>query len=194
MKVLSQIPLFPLSMALYPGVTLPLRIFEQRYLRLVSEVLKSDSGFGIALIRSGAEVGHASVWPLGLYVHIVDWSQGEEGLLHVEVQGQRRFRIHDVGRAADNLQTAEVEWLPQPPPQPVPAECDGLLAVLDELKERATMLPLKFAPVDSADALSWQLAQLLPLDDKVRVELLGTEDPLARLASIAASLDRWAHE
>jgi len=180
--------------ALFPGVTLPLRIFEQRYLRLVSETLKADSGFGVALIRSGGEVGRASVWPLGVYVQIVDWSQGEEGLLHVQVHGQRRFRILATSLTDDQLQMADVEWLPEPEARPVPAECDGLLSVLDELKEHATMLPLKFAPVDSADALSWQLAQLLPLEDKVRVELLGTGDPLARLATIAASLDRWAHE
>lgn len=194
MTVLPQIPLFPLRVALFPGVTLPLRIFEQRYLRLISDSLKSDSGFGVVLIREGGEVGRASVWPVGVYVRIVDWSQGEEGLLHVEVAGDRRFRIVSSSRSEDNLLLGEVEWLPQPEPKPVPAECDGLLAVLDELKEHATMLSLHFAPVDSADALSWQLAQLLPLEDKVRVELLAMEDPLARLASIANSLDRWASE
>lgn len=191
---MPQIPLFPLSVALYPGVTLPLRIFEQRYLHLVSETLKADSGFGVVLIRSGGEVGRASVWPLGVYVKIVDWSQGEEGLLHVLVSGQRRFRVVGTSRAEDGLLLGEVEWLPEAEPQPIPSECDGLLAVLEELKQHASMLSLKFAPVDSADALSWQLAQLLPLDDKVRVELLAIEDPLVRLADIAASLDRWARE
>lgn len=191
---MPQIPLFPLSLALFPGVTLPLRIFEQRYLRLVSESLKTDSGFGVALIREGGEVGRASVWPLGLHVKIVDWSQGEEGLLHVQVRGGRRFRITDSHPDGDGLLLADIEWLPEPDPQPVPQECDGLLAVLDELKEHATMLPLKFAPVDSADALSWQLAQLLPLEDRVRVELLSIEDPLVRLADIASNLDEWAKE
>lgn len=191
---MPEIPLFPLSVALYPGVTLPLRIFEQRYLRLVSESLKADTGFGVALIREGGEVGRASVWPLGLHVNIVDWSQGEEGLLHVQVEGDRRFRIAGTSRADDGLLLGDVEWLPEPDPQPVPEECDGLLAVLDELKEHAAGLPLGFAPVDSADALSWQLAQLLPLEDKARVELLAIDDPLVRLAEIAASLDEWAKE
>ncbi|MFC6632779.1 LON peptidase substrate-binding domain-containing protein [Microbulbifer taiwanensis] len=191
---MPQIPLFPLNVALYPGVTLPLRIFEQRYLHLVSETLKADSGFGVALIRSGGEVGRASVWPLGVYVNIVDWSQGEEGLLHVQVTGQRRFRITSTSHAEDGLLLGDIVWLPQEAPKPIPAECDGLLAVLDELKQHASMLTLKFDPVDSADALSWQLAQLLPLDDKVRVELLAIEDPLVRLADIASNLDRWARE
>jgi len=191
---LQQIPLFPLNMALYPGVTLPLRIFEQRYLHLVSESLKSDSGFGVVLIRSGGEVGHASVWPLGVYVRIVDWSQGEGGLLNVQVVGRRRFRITGTERADDGLLLGEVEWLPNDAPKPIPVDCDGLMAVLDELKERAEMLSLKFDSVDSADALSWQLAQLLPLEDKARVELLAVEDPLVRLASIAENLDRWTRE
>ncbi|MDP5210533.1 LON peptidase substrate-binding domain-containing protein [Microbulbifer sp. 2205BS26-8] len=191
---LQQIPLFPLSVALYPGVTLPLRIFEQRYLHLVSEALKTDSGFGVVLIRSGGEVGHASVWPLGVYVHIVDWGQGEEGLLHIQVVGRRRFRITRTDRAEDDLLLGNVEWLPEEAPKPIPADSDGLLAVLNELKERAKILSLKFDQVDSADALSWQLAQLLPLEDKVRVELLALEDPLARLANIADNLDRWTQQ
>ncbi|MGL6161344.1 LON peptidase substrate-binding domain-containing protein [Microbulbifer sp.] len=192
---MPQIPLFPLGMALFPGVTLPLRIFEQRYLRLVTETLKTDSGFGVALIREGKEVGRASVWPVGLTVQIVDWSQGEEGLLHIQVRGQRRFRILETHRAEDGLLIGdEVEWLPDEPARPVPVNCDGLLEVLRELKQHAAMLSLQFAPVDSADALSWQLAQLLPLEDRVRVELLATSDPLERLATIAASLDRWSRE
>ncbi|MEW5250134.1 LON peptidase substrate-binding domain-containing protein [Microbulbifer sp. TYP-18] len=191
---MRQIPLFPLRVALFPGVTLPLRIFEQRYLRLVSESLRSEEGFGVVLIRDGSEVGRASVWPVGLQVHIVDWSQGAEGLLHVDVAGGRRFRIVSTTLADDDLLMAEVEWLPDTGVKPVPAECDGLLAVLKELKSHASMMSLHFAPVDSADALSWQLAQLLPLDDAVRVELLATQDPLVRLAHIADNLDRWASQ
>ncbi|AMX01901.1 LON peptidase substrate-binding domain-containing protein [Microbulbifer thermotolerans] len=191
---MPQIPLFPLHLTLFPGVALPLRIFEQRYLRLVSETLKSDRGFGVVPIRSGGEVGRADVWPYGLYVRIVDWSQGEEGLLHIQVAGQQRFRIRSTDWAEDGLLLGNVEWLPQAESKPVPEECDGLLSVLDELKQHAAMLPLRFGPVDSADALSWQLAQLLPLEDRVRVELLATDDPLARLADIAANLDRWAKE
>lgn len=191
---MPQIPLFPLSVPLFPGVTLPLRIFEQRYLRLVSESLKAERGFGVALIRSGREVGRAKVWPLGLYVQIVDWNQGEGGLLHIQVRGEKRFRVLDTRFAEDGLMFADVEWLPENPPQPVPDECDGLLSVLGELKQHAAVLPLQFAPVDSADALSWQLAQLLPLDGAARVDLLATGDPLERLAKIAANLERWAKE
>ena len=191
---LSLIPLFPLNMALFPGVTLPLRIFEQRYLRLVTESLKSETGFGVALIRNGKEVGPAEVWPLGLYVRIVDWSQGEEGLLHVDVLGHSRFRILNTSVEEDGLRMAEVEWLEDETVHPIPENCDGLLAVLNELKQHAAMLALKFDPVDSAEALSWQLAQLLPLEDAARVELLASQDPLERLANIASNLDRWAHE
>ncbi len=191
---MSLIPLFPLHMALFPGVTLPLRIFEQRYLRLVTESLKNDTGFGVALIRSGREVGPADVWPLGLYVRIVDWSQGEEGLLHIEVAGESRFRILETYAEDDGLLMADVEWLPDEESHPVPDSCDGLLAVLNELKQHTAVLALKFAPVESAEALSWQLAQLLPLDDAVRLELLASQDPLERLAHIAANLDQWARQ
>lgn len=181
-------------MALFPGVTLPLRVFEQRYLRLVSESLKADTGFGVALIRSGSEVGAAEVWPLGLYVRIVDWSQGAEGLLHIDVAGRSRFRVLETFAEEDGLLMAEVEWLPDEESHPVPESFDGLLAVLNELKQHTATLALKFEPVETAEALSWQLAQLLPLEDAARVELLASHGPLERLANIAANLDLWAKQ
>lgn len=190
---MTRIPLFPLRTALFPGVTLPLRIFEQRYLRLVSESMRAGEGFGIALIRSGREVGGAAdVWPYGLLVEIVDWSQGEGGLLNIAVSGHRRFRILQTEPEEDGLLYAEVEWLPPEQIEPVPEDCDGLVALLEELKTHAAMMHLGFEPVESANALSWQLAQLLPLDDAEREDLLAMATPLERIARIAESVKRWA--
>ena len=52
-----RIPLFPLRTVLFPQGLLPLRIFERRYLDMIRRVLREDSGFGVVLIRTGAEVG-----------------------------------------------------------------------------------------------------------------------------------------
>ena len=54
---MQNIPLFPLHTVLYPHGRMPLQIFEPRYLDLVSECMKTDTGFGVCLIKQGAETG-----------------------------------------------------------------------------------------------------------------------------------------
>ena len=54
-----EVPLFPLHTVLFPGGPLPLRIFEPRYVDMVSRCMKDDVPFGVVLIREGAEVGPA---------------------------------------------------------------------------------------------------------------------------------------
>ena len=53
---MSELPLFPLSAVLLPFGRMPLQIFEQRYLDLVRDCMKTDTGFGVVWIRRGAEV------------------------------------------------------------------------------------------------------------------------------------------
>ena len=57
---MQNIPLFPLHTVLYPDGQLPLRIFEPRYVDMVSKCLKNNMGFGVCLIKQGAETGPAA--------------------------------------------------------------------------------------------------------------------------------------
>ncbi len=56
-----ELPLFPLNSVLFPGTTLPLHIFEERYKLMIGRCLESDSPFGVLLIRSGNELGQVAV-------------------------------------------------------------------------------------------------------------------------------------
>ena len=60
-----QVPLFPLSTVLYPGGPLPLRIFEARYLDMISDCMKNEQCFGVVLIRDGSESGPATTYDVG---------------------------------------------------------------------------------------------------------------------------------
>ena len=52
-----DLPLFPLNVVLYPGMSLPLRVFEERYKQMMNRCLEGDMTFGVVLIKSGKEVG-----------------------------------------------------------------------------------------------------------------------------------------
>src|SRR3569623_49234 len=107
-----HLPLFPLNSVLFPGGVLPLRIFEPRYMEMVSVCMKEQSGFGVSLILSGKEVGEAATtYEVGTLVNIIDWDQRDDGLLGITVQGQQRFRIHATNVRSSQLVMAEVELL-----------------------------------------------------------------------------------
>src|SRR3990170_4151073 len=96
-----ELPLFPLNSVLFPGATLPLHIFEERYKLMIGRCLQSGSPFGVLLIRSGNEVGEASEpFEVGTTARIVRVQHLDEG----------RFRLLKKLRDTPYL-VAEVEPL-----------------------------------------------------------------------------------
>jgi len=176
----AEIPIFPLNTVLFPGGALPLRIFETRYIDMVSSCLKADAGFGVCLIKEGAETGKAKVHTVGTLAEIGDWSRGEDGLLHILARGTRRFRVGRVHAQADGLNLGEVEMLPEDPLLPVPAERRQLPEILRQV---LTQMEAEQSQLDYADAawVSNRLAEVLPISLPQRQYLLEVGDPLKRL-------------
>lgn len=109
-------PLFPLGLVLYPGVVLPLHIFEDRYRRLVRELLDMPDGarrFGVIAIKAGREVGEHGVTALheiGCTAELRYAESYENGQFDIIATGIERFRLLEVDDA--ELMRAEVELLP----------------------------------------------------------------------------------
>jgi Lon protease-like protein len=113
---MSELPLFPLGMVLFPGVVLPLHIFEHRYRRLVRELLEIDDGsrlFGVVAIKAGHEVGghdSTALHAVGCTAELRYAEAYEDGRFDIIAAGMTRFRLVDV--AATEPLRAEVELLP----------------------------------------------------------------------------------
>ena len=179
----QSLPLFPLPTVLVPGAALGLRVFEPRYLDLVRECSRNQSGFGICLLVDDGSGEAAAAAAFGTEAVIEDFDTGDDGLLTITVRGQRRFRA-DTVRVRDNgLQVASVEWLEADTVEPLRPE-HGLLAMLlrglleqvggehaDSLDQRA----------DDAAWVGWRLTEMLPLSDTHRQQLLQEDDPHVRL-------------
>ena len=109
---MQTVPLFPLHTVLYPDGQLPLRIFEPRYVDMVSECLKTNSGFGVCLIKQGAETGSAATcFNIGTYAEIIDFSGQINGLLTITIQGKRRLRVLQTAVRSNNLLTGNIDWI-----------------------------------------------------------------------------------
>lgn len=89
-----ELPLFPLRTVLFPGMELPLRIFEDRYRAMVSELLDSGGEFGVLLIREGEEVGGGAVpREVGTTARIEECEETGGGRFRLTARGMRRFRL-----------------------------------------------------------------------------------------------------
>lgn len=89
-----EIPLFPLRTVLFPGMALPLRIFEERYRVMVSELLESGGVFGVLLIKEGDEVGGgAKPFTVGTTARIEESAEMGGGRYAITARGSRRFRL-----------------------------------------------------------------------------------------------------
>jgi len=111
---LHSVPLFPLKTVLFPGGPLPLRIFEPRYLDMVSRCLKDDIQFGVVLIADGQEAASSvSTHAQGTLAKICDWYQESDGLLGIRAEGQERFRLISIEQQDDALNIGNIETLPR---------------------------------------------------------------------------------
>jgi Lon protease-like protein len=186
---LSQLPLFPLHTVLYPGGPLPLRIFESRYLDMISRCLKADSPFGILLIRDGIETGQSKTHEIGTLAKIADWYQGSDGVLGVTVVGEKRFRLLSSDRQADGLCVGEIEIIEDEGSSPLPQEfkrvAEILAAILGDLGRLYDFLDEQY---EDASWVGYRFAEILPIESMKKQWCLETNDPIERLRVVSKVL------
>ncbi len=177
-----DVPLFPLSTVLFPGGPLPLRIFESRYVDMVSYCMKSDVPFGVLLIRDGKETGPAETHEVGTLARIVDWYQGSDGLLGVTAIGEQRFRLLSSRRQQDGLNVGSIELIDDEPQLALPREYGALTKILESVLDDLGRLyeSLERRP-DDAVWLTYRFVEILPIDLEQKQRCLESSDTLARL-------------
>lgn len=178
-----KIPLFPLDAVLFPGGALPLRIFEPRYLDMISDCMKSESGIGVILIKAGHEAGKAAkVHEFGTISNISYWHKRNDGMLGITLTGEQRFRVLSTEVQANQLTIAEVELLP----------CfdelkkeDSAEIFIKLLKQIIAQLEPPYTTMnkyyDDLDWVSARLIELLPLQLMDKQKMLTMNDVSERI-------------
>lgn len=191
MTATPELPLFPLHTVLFPGGTLPLRIFETRYLDLISTCLRTDSGFGVVTIHEGRETGSppTRIHPVGTLARIVDFDQLDDGVLSITCLGAQRLRVINHHVRPDQLLIGQVRWLPDDPALSTLPSHEPLVRVLRDLLEREELLPYRRFLTPDWENAAWvgnRLAEILPLPTHVRHTLLEMTEPRQRLDILLA--------
>lgn len=195
-----RIPVFPLGMVLFPGLLLPLNIFEERYRALVQDLLdlpkEAERRFGVIAIRHGREVGADSVEALHEIGTTATLSRVEatpDGRYELLTVGTDRFRLLGLDHSKPYLQ-ADVELLGDPVGEQgqaqaaVPEVLAAYRAYLDVLgSTRGAEIEVPELP-EEPQLLSWLVAATVLVDLPVKQRLLAVEDTASRLAEEIALL------
>lgn len=196
-----RLPLFPLGSVLFPGLVLPLHVFEQRYRLLVRDLLalpEDERQFGIIAIRSGREVGADGIqalYDVGCVAHLRRADPYEDGRFDIITTGTGRFRLQALDSSGAYL-SGQVELLPDElgsaPEAPlldaaVRAAFAGYLAALSDASGEQIELP---ELPDSPLILGFLVAATTALDLEERQRLLEQEDGVRRLRAELALLRR----
>ena len=101
---LVQLPLFPLNLVLFPGMDLPLHIFEERYKNMIGDCLNQNVPFGVVLIKEGTEVGDpAAPERIGTSARILRSELLDQGRMNIMTKGERRFEIEEIIQRAPHV-------------------------------------------------------------------------------------------
>ena len=189
-----SLPLFPLNTVLFPGASLPLQIFEERYKRLLEDCLDDDSRFGIVLIKSGDEVGQPAIpHPVGTVAHITQVNEIRGDRFFVAVTGERRFKINTITQHRPYL-TADVSVLHDTDGEEARFHSEAIQQQLNEYLSLITGLQGGWTSEvrTSRDpaALSYYIAETLLIDLAEKQQLLEKPDTVSRLESEAEVLRR----
>lgn len=177
-----ELPLFPLHTVLFPDGPLALRIFEPRYLDMISRCLRTDAAFGVCLIREGSETGPVKPAPVGTLARIVDWQPRGDGLLGISAHGGQRFALDQVRTQKDGLHLGRARLLEADPPMPLPPEWRPLTTLLRQIMTQLESQYRGLAPdFDDAAWVGHRYAEILPVPLPQKQVLLEMTNPLERL-------------
>ncbi|HUU73933.1 MAG TPA: LON peptidase substrate-binding domain-containing protein [Burkholderiales bacterium] len=182
----DEVAIFPLNLVLFPGASLPLKIFEQRYIEMTKTCLRDDTPFGVCLIRHGQEVGSpAEHEQIGCSARIGNWDMPHTGIFLLACAGENTFRLLESRTERNGLIKGRVEWLYRDDDEIDPAHLDTCRNVLRALVKRTGEDVFAGPTVfDDPEWVSYRLSELLPIDNQGKQALLEQRGTGQRLAAI----------
>ena len=185
---ITELPLFPLDLVLFPHMMVPLRIFEERYKEMINRCVKESQPFGIVLV-TGVNPGNGQIKTchVGCLARIARVERLPDGKMNIEVVGESRFRILDT-HETNAYRTGLTEPLTDEP-----VMTPTILSLADEVQRLLRDFLIRslarvgktiedFELPSEPVPLSFTAACVLPIENGQKQELLEETDTEARLS------------
>jgi len=195
---MTVMPMFPLGSVLFPSMPLTLRIFEERYLKLLGDLMASEKPeFGVVLVSRGSEVGGGdNRMSIGTIASVTEIGTTDE-FLGLESFGSRRFTVTD-WLPDDPYPIADIELIPDliwddslmPARVHLESQVRKLLALASEFGD--LLFGADIALSDDPMSAVWQMAGVLPIGELDRFDLLSSqsaENLIAQTYEIVTTAD-----
>lgn len=188
---LPELPLFPLQTVLFPGGRLALKVFEARYLDLISRCLRDATPFAVVCLLQGSEVHVSGDQPsrfeqVGVLAHVDEVDAEQAGILLVRCRGGQRVSLARPRQGRDGLWLADGTRWPREPTCPIPPELqaarDALRRAIGAIQAQGEASP--FAQPYRYDDAGWvsnRWCELLPVSLAAKQRLMALDDALTRL-------------
>lgn len=94
----SNLKLFPLNTVLFPGMTIPLSIFQERYKKLITECIRDEEPFGVLLLRNGLDTDEKieDLYSIGCTARIINALPQQDRTILISSRGEKRFRLLEI--------------------------------------------------------------------------------------------------
>lgn len=192
----ARLPLFPIGLVLFPGVSLPLHLFEPRYRQLLADVQAADRRFGIVCTPAGVSERSLPTGLAGCVAEVTEVESFDDGRSNIMIVGRERFALEGIAVDAAPYLVADVVPLPD-----IAAPGGLVLSLLaDELRSHFARVvtavhvladdptaALPELPVEPSQ-LAWSVASMIEMELVQRQRLLEERSPLARVEQVNALL------
>jgi Lon protease-like protein len=185
----AELPLFPLQAVLFPGGLLQLKVFEARYLDLITGCLRSSLPFGVVCIHQGSEQRGSTDKPrlesIAVLAHLQEVDAEQAGILQVSCLGGARVLLGSPRQRADGLWLSDAQAGPRDCPAPVPPELVASARALGQaIVSLAAQGQHPFNLPHRLDDAGWvanRWCEILPISTAAKYRLMALDEPQLRL-------------
>ncbi len=152
--------------------------------------MKTDSPFGVLLIKEGEEAGLATTHNVGTLAKITDFYQGSDGLLGITAVGEQRFQLLSSERLPDGLNVGQVELIPAETSMSLPEQYVAMPQILSHVLEDLGRLYESLEwQLDDAVWITYRFLEILPINLEKKQVSLESSDTTARLKLVDELLE-----
>ena len=143
--------------------------------------MRSNGEFGIVLSRKVTQPGMLETYAMGTLATIIDWSQGDDGLLGITTLGTNKFELLSMTKQEDGLNIGEIKIIEKEEDFKAPPNFNDMISLLKAILEDINLYDEREKFFDSASWVSFRFAEILPLRIEDKQKCLELDDPILRL-------------